>query len=45
MARGLNGETLDGVTEKYFKNKIARDVQLGLQNRAAQPSSCFGRES
>jgi hypothetical protein len=24
---------------------MAGDVQLGLQNRAAKPSLCFGRES
>jgi hypothetical protein len=42
---GLKEETLDGVTEKYFKNKMARDVQLGLQNRTAKPSLCYGRES
>jgi hypothetical protein len=38
-------ETLDGVTEKYCKNKMARDVQLGPQNGAAQPSLFFGTES
>ena len=42
---GLTGEKLDGVTEKYFTNKMTRDVQLGLQNGAAKPSLCFGRES
>jgi hypothetical protein len=42
---GLNGEMLDGVTEEYFENTMTRDVQLGLQNGAAKPSLCFGRES
>lgn len=42
---GLNGEKLDGVTEEYFKNVVTTDIQLGLQNGAAKPSSCFGRES
>lgn len=41
----INGEQLDRVTREYFKNKMAGDVQLGLQNRAGKPSLCFGRES